>query len=322
MANCVQKATIITRRNFRAGIARIYHDGMSSYFRYRSLQELQEDANKRGLKIPLEADRDKVQETLARPAQVGSMRVGNRLTIHPMEGCDGDRNGSPDVLTKRRYDRFATSGAKLIWFEATAVVEEGRANPRQLWLHEGNADDFARMLDRTRRLHREAFGNADDLLDVLQLTHSGRYSYRQPFVAYHHEVIDKPNTRVLEDDYLERLEDAYVEAARRAHDCGFRAIDLKLTHGYLGIEMLGARTRPGKYGGSFENRTRFARNVLGKIRAAVGKDLMLAVRLAVHDGIPYQIEPGTTHGIPAKVSIPYPYGFGNNPEHPEQDDLT
>jgi len=109
---------------------------------------------------------------------------------------------------------------------------------------------------------------------------------------------------------------------RRAQQCGFRAIDLKLTHGYFGIELLGARTRPGKYGGSFENRTRFARNVLGKIRAAVGRDMLLAVRLAVHDGIPYQIDPATKKGVPAKVQIPYPHGFGNNPDHPEQDDLT
>jgi len=226
------------------------------------------------------------------------------------------------VLTKRRYDRFATSGAKLIWFEATAVVEEGRANPCQLWMHAGNTGDFARILERTRKLHRETFGHADDLLDVLQLTHSGRYSYRQPLVAYNHEVIDKLGTQVLDDDYLEGLEDAYVVAAQRARDCGFRAIDLKLTHGYLGIELLGARTRAGKYGGSFENRTRFARNVLRKIRDAVGKDLILAVRLAVHDGVPYKIDPATKRGYPAKVRIPYPHGFGNNLDSPEEDDLT
>jgi NADPH2 dehydrogenase len=295
---------------------------MSSYFHYRALEELHEDARRRGLRVPLEADRGKVQGILAQPVQVGGVRVGNRLAIHPMEGCDGELSGSPDVLTKRRYERFATAGAKLIWFEATAVVQEGRANPRQLWLHAGNEADFARLLDKTRQLHRETFGTSDDLLDVLQLTHSGRYSFPQSLVAYSHAVIDKANTRVLDDDYLERLEDAYVAAALRARRCGFRGIDLKMTHGYLGIELLGARARPGKYGGSFENRTRFARNVLGKIRAAVGKDLLLAVRLAAHDGIPYKIEPGTKHGYPAKVEIPYPHGFGNNPESPEQDDLT
>src|ERR1022692_870916 len=137
---------------------------MSAYFHYRSLDELREDAQRRGLAIPLEADTGKVQAALGRQAQVGSFRVGNRLAIHPMEGCDGDANGSPDDLTKRRYDRFATGGAKLIWFEATAVVEEGRANPRQLWLHAGNTADFAHLLEKTRRLHRETFGTADDLL--------------------------------------------------------------------------------------------------------------------------------------------------------------
>src|SRR5579871_4682644 len=201
---------------------------MSSYFRYRTLDELHEDARKRALKIPLEHDRANVQSILAQPVQVGSVKVGNRLAIHPMEGCDGELGGSPDVLTKRRYERFAVGGAKLIWFEATAVVQEGRANPRQLWLHGGNEGDFARMLDRTRQLHRETFGTADDLLDVLQLTHSGRYSYPQSLVAYNHAIIDKPNTRVLDDDYLERLEDAYVEAAKRAHRCGFRAVDIKM----------------------------------------------------------------------------------------------
>jgi NADPH2 dehydrogenase len=295
---------------------------MSSYFHYRALEELQEDARQRGLRIPLEADRGKVQTALAQPVQVGGVRVGNRLAIHPMEGCDGELGGSPDVLTKRRYERFATAGAKLIWFEATAVVKEARANPRQLWLHSGSEADFARLLDKTRQLHREAFGSSDDLLDVLQLTHSGRYSYPQSLVAYSHPVIDKPNIRVVDDDYIERLEDSYVEAARRAARCGFRAVDVKLTHGYLGIELLGARTRPGKYGGSFENRTRFARNVIGKIRAAVGKELLVAVRLAVHDGVPYKIEPGTHRGYPAQVEIPYPHGFGNNPDNPEEEDLT
>src|SRR5436309_3042348 len=91
----VISAAIVVRRSFRASIAKIYHDVMSSYFRYHSLEELREDARKRGLRIPLEPDRAKVQEILARPALVGPMRVGNRLTIHPMEGCDGDRNGSP-----------------------------------------------------------------------------------------------------------------------------------------------------------------------------------------------------------------------------------
>jgi 2,4-dienoyl-CoA reductase-like NADH-dependent reductase (Old Yellow Enzyme family) len=95
-----------------------------------------------------------------------------------------------------------------------------------------------------------------------------------------------------------------------------------MTHGYFGIELLGAKTRPGRYGGSFENRTRFLRNVLGKIRDAVGPDMLLAVRLAVFDGIPYRKDPKTGVGVPADVEMPYPYAFGVNPADPLQEDLT
>ena len=75
---------------------------------------------------------------------------------------------------------------------------------------------------------------------------------------------------MISDDELERLEDDYVEAARLAVQAGFRAVDIKVTHGYLLSELVGAKMREGRYGGSLENRTRFMRNVIGKIRAALG----------------------------------------------------
>ncbi len=93
-------------------------------------------------------------------------------------------------------------------------------------------------------------------------------------IAYHNPDIDAktntpPDYPVITDDELERLEDDYVEAARLALEAGFRAVDIKATHGYLLSELLGAKTREGRYGGSLENRTRFIRNVIGKIRAAL-----------------------------------------------------
>lgn len=293
-----------------------------TFFHYRSLDDLQQDAERLGVAVPVEHDSTRVQSILGRSVTVGRRRVGNTLAIHPMEGCDGTADGSPGELTWRRYRRFGAGGAKLIWFEATAVVEEGRANPRQLWIHSGNVDQYTRLLETTRQTHAEAFGRADDLLDILQLTHSGRYSYRQPIICYNHPVIDKPGSRVLTDDDIERLEDAYVAAALLAKQAGFQGLDLKMTHGYFGIELLGAKTRPGRYGGSFENRTRFLRNVLAKIRDAVGPDMLMAVRLAVFDGIPYRKDPATGIGVPADVEMPYPYAFGINPKDPHQEDLT
>ena len=298
------------------------------HFTYRNLQELATDAERLGAAhVRFEYDPELVRAVLARPAQVGSFRVGNSIAIHPMEGCDGELDGTPGELTWRRYERYGRSGAKLIWFEATAVREDGRANTRQLWIHDQTAGELARMLDTTRRLHREAFGTDDDLLDVLQLTHSGRHSVPTKTIAYHNPYVDAktgvpPDYPVITDDELERLEDYYVLAARLAHRAGFRAVDVKTTHGYLLNELLGAKTRPGRYGGPLENRLRFLRNVIGKIRAELGERMMIAVRLGCYDGVPYYRDATTGLGVPCRYEAPYPYGFGVNPEDPLREDLT
>ena len=89
-------------------------------------------------------------KVLGEAVQLGPKTAPNRLACQAMEGCDGTPDGSPDELTMRRYRRFAEGGAGVIWFEATACREDGRANPRQLWLHDGNLDDFKRAADMIR----------------------------------------------------------------------------------------------------------------------------------------------------------------------------
>ena len=95
---------------------------MSRYFKYKSSEGLLADARALGLDIDLSED----LSPLFRPIEIGGRRVGNRLAIQPMEGCDGELDGSPGELTFRRYRRFGAGGAKLIWGEAAAVVPEGR----------------------------------------------------------------------------------------------------------------------------------------------------------------------------------------------------
>src|SRR3954452_24537758 len=97
------------------------------------------------------------------PANIGPFRVGNALCVQPMEGCDGTPDGRPDELTFRRYRRFGAGGAKLVWGEAAAVVEEGRANSRQLIVADHTAADLERMLRGCRQAYRDAFGRDEDL---------------------------------------------------------------------------------------------------------------------------------------------------------------
>ncbi len=296
------------------------------HFTYKNLEQLQQAAEQLTQHVRFETDKSKVQSTLARPVIGKSFRLGNSMAIHPMEGCDSTLDGRPDELTYRRYERFARGGAKLIWFEATAVREDGRANTRQLWINKDNVDDYTRILEMIRREHKARFGTTDDLLEPMQLTHSGRYSVPKKTIAYHHPLIDQKSGvpadyPVITDGELERLEDAYADAAKLAVQAGFRAVELKVTHGYLLAELLGAKTREGRYGGSLENRTRMIRNIMGKIRAATGNQLTLLMRLGCFDSVPYMNGPDGV-GIPLPYPVPYPWGWGVDSNNPMREDLT
>lgn len=287
------------------------------HFVYKTLDELQRAAEETGAThVRFTADPEEVRRVLARPVRVGAKTVGNSIAIQPMEGCDGTLDGNPGELTWRRYERFARGGAKLIWFEATAVREDGRANTRQLWITLQNVGDFARLLARIRDLHREHWGNADDLLVPIQLTHSGRYSVPRRIIAYHNPYIDQKTATpadypAISDDELERLEDDYVSAAGLALAAGFQAVDIKAVHGYLLSELLGAKTREGRYGGPLENRLRFIRHVIGKLRAAYGTRLTIAIRMNAFDGVPFGCQ----------FETPYAYGWGVDAANPLGEDL-
>ncbi len=297
-------------------------------FNYKNLSELQQSCSDLGLThIRFEPDNSRVRDVLRQPVDVAGFRVGNSICIHPMEGCDGTLDGAPDELTWRRYERFGRGGAKLIWFEATAVCREGRANTRQIWLHDGTAAEFEKLLAMMRRVHREEWGTDSDLLTPVQLTQSGRYSVPDRIIAYHNPLIDHktntpPDYPVISDDELDRLQDTFVDTAKLAVKIGFRAIDVKVTHGYLLSELMGAKTREGKYGGSIENRARFACDVLRRLRDELGAGILLTMRLGCFDGVPFAMDPETRLGVPLPYPVPYPWGFGGNPENPLEPDLT
>jgi 2,4-dienoyl-CoA reductase-like NADH-dependent reductase (Old Yellow Enzyme family) len=260
--------------------------------------------------------------------------IGNRFAIQPMEGWDGERDGAPSELTRRRWLRFSISGAKLIWgCEAVAVVPEARANPNQLLINKNTTPAFSKLRSEMINAHRGRFGCADDLIIGLQLTHSGRFSRPrektrlEPVIAYHHPILDSKfpasaKQEPVSDGEIARIVRAFAQAARLAREAGFDFVDLKHCHGYLGHEFLSARTRPGAYGGSFENRTRFLRELIVAVRDAA-PGLEIGVRLSAFDSLPYAADPETLQAVPAlaPASQPYVWGFGVNPEDPREPDL-
>jgi 2,4-dienoyl-CoA reductase-like NADH-dependent reductase (Old Yellow Enzyme family) len=166
------------------------------------------------------------------------------------------------------------------------------------------------------------------------LTHSGRYSYRRPLIAFHDPLLDPctvvdkasgqtvdSNYPVLADDYLHRLVDHYTAAARLAFRIGFQFVDIKQCHRYLLNELLAAKTRPGPYGGSLENRTRLAREIIAAIRTEVS-GLVIATRMNVYDGIPYRKSPASEEGEPCPWQTPVQCSWGAQEDDPLLPDLT
>lgn len=258
---------------------------------------------------------------LAQPFVVHGRAVGNRVAILPMEGWDGTDDGRPTDLTRRRWQRFGLSGAKLIWGgEAVAVRHDGRANPNQLLINEGTVGDLAGLREGLVAEHAEHFGRTDDMLIGLQLTHSGRFARPndkkrlEPRTAYRHPKLDRkfnvPDDAVLSDGEIDRLIEAYGCAAALSEKAGFDFVDLKHCHGYLGHELLSAIDRPGKYGGSFENRTRFLRELVAAVRAQSRLDI--GVRLSAFDYAPYKPGPDRVGEIDLADGERYDYAFGGD----------
>jgi NADPH2 dehydrogenase len=298
----------------------------------------------RELRISIPCDRDLIAgdaSPLAQPLRVNHLNLGNRFAIQPMEGWDGTSDGRPTELTFRRWGRFGASGAKLIWGgEAVAVSMDGRANPNQLVISRHTHADLARLREALVAEHRRAVGSDAGLIIGLQLTHSGRYSCPnihdrpEPRILYHHPIMDArlgipDDYPVLSDEEIRRIIEDFQRAARLAHEAGFDFIDIKHCHGYLGHEFLSSHTRAGNYGGSFENRTRFLREVVAAVRA-VAPGLTLGVRLSAFDTVPFRPDsqrstPGKPDpGVPESFNalLPYRWGFGVNTANPLEPDLT
>jgi len=282
-----------------------------------------------------------LESPVLRPLINGELKIGNRIAVQPMEGWDGTLEGKPSESTLRRWQRFGRSGAKLIWGgEAVAVSHEGRANPNQLVIAAHTQKGLAQLRATLIEEHRRTTGSEDGLLIGLQLTHSGRFSrphsYQrsEPRILYRHPILDRGQNLphdypLLTDAEIGAIIEDFHRAAEMAWNLGFDFVDIKHCHGYLAHEFLSAHTREGRYGGSFENRTRFLREVVQGIRSLAPR-LGIGVRLSAFDSVPFRPAPASTsagkpgQGVPEMLEglLPYRWGFGVNPLNPTEADLS
>ena len=266
-------------------------------FHYHSLQEITAKADELNAFLPLQED----TSPLFQPLNIGGHISANRIALQPMEGSDGLEDGTPGELTWRRYERFAKGGAGLIWFEAVATVPEGRASAHQLMIHEKNLDEYKRLVETIKETGLKE--NGYEPVIVMQATNSGRYSkptgVPDPLIAYHCPPLEDPildDSRILTDDQLKRYTDAYENAAKLSMKAGFDGLDVKCCHRYLLCELLSAYDRPGRYGGSFENRTRLFREAVKGSIDACSSDFLVTSRMNLYDGYEYPLGFSTLPG--------------------------
>lgn len=263
-------------------------------FHYKTLEDVKAKAAELGLTLPFAED----THALATPLAVRNILFPNRMGIAPMEGADSLPDGSPSDYTTRRYVKEAVGGAAIIWFEAISIVEEGRSSQTQLLLTKDNLAAYQKLTAAVKEAGMKANGYAPYL--ILQANHSGRYSNPDnkpaPMIAYRHPELEQyriaDDSCIVSDDYLKGLEEKFGEAAALAKQAGFDAVDIKSCHGYLLAELSSAYTRPGPYGGSYENRTRLLKNAILAAKPYEDDSFMVTARLGVYDG------------------YAYPYGFG------------
>ena len=278
-------------------------------FRLRTAEELRDEAGRLGLEIPYEEK----TSVLLEKTPIAGRNVPNRLAVLPMEGADAEADGAPSEWTFRRYRRYAAGGSGLIWCEATAVRRDGRSNPGQLMLTEKTLGEFGKLADAIRAAAKKEWGPAHRPLLVLQLTHSGRFSKPEgtpsPMIVQHNPHLDPlhglpPDYPLVSDGELDEVRDDFVAAAELAAAAGFDGVDVKACHGYLVSETLAAFNRTeSRYGGPFENRARLLLETVRLIREEAPA-LLVTSRLSASD------------------TVPFPYGFGMDPEAPERTDLA
>ncbi|MFB6152522.1 MAG: hypothetical protein ABEJ40_12020 [Haloarculaceae archaeon] len=265
------------------------NDSSRSRFDYDSLSDVAADADRLGLDVPVQES----VETLAEPHEIDGREVPNSMCANPIEGRDATPAGAPDELSFRRYRRLAEGGSGMVWVEATAVTEDGKTSPAQFHITESTVDEFGELVDTMVEHGRGPDGADQRPFTVLQLTHSGRHSAPDgepaPVIAHRSEVYDEPgvDSHYVTDRELDELQERFVEAAALASEAGFDAVDVKACHGYLLHELLFSYEREdSRYGGSYENRTRFLRETVAAIREEV-PDVTVTTRLNVYDRVPY-----------------------------------
>ena len=220
-------------------------------------------------------------DPVLQPIKIGNKTAPNRFVINAMECCDADDEGNPTEKTYRRYRKLFEGGAGLIDHEAITVQWESRSRKNQMSVMPRNQAALTKFTAELRKIN-------DKSVFVWQLTHSGELSH----TAFSRRVCVKPlpgfGGDVIDEDYVDKAIEQFINAAKIAHDCGADGVDFKNCHGYLDSQLLRPyNDRKWKYGGSWSNRTRFTYAVYEGIAKAINDpNFIVGSKVSIWEGFP------------------------------------
>ncbi len=252
-------------------------------FDFNSIDELHAAIGQLHLDLSLAVSHTRLFESF----KIADLKLPNRLCVQPLEGNDADINGAPGDLTLRRYRRYAEGGFGTLWIEAVAIEPKLRSAPRQLCLTRANAAAFSAFAHTLRECARARWNH--ELCLIIQLAHPGRYCASakpaQPVFAdapqdTERAISPAAPASLISDDQLELLQQSFIQAAGLALELGFDGVDIKACYDDLPADLLRAVNRPGRFGGSLNNRSRLLREVIAGIKAH-HPDALIASRLNV-----------------------------------------
>ena len=201
--------------------------------------------------------------------------------MQSMECSDADKEGNPTDTTLKRYEDIFRGEGGVVDLEAITVSSESRARLNQLEILPKNEKPLANFVKSLKDINK-------DTIILFQLTHAGELASDE----YSRRVTVKPlygwGGELLSEDEVDKIIDQFVLSAKIAHDIGADGIDMKLCHGYLGSQILRPfNDRKWKYGGSWENRSRFAYDLYERINKAVNdKNFLIGSKLSTWEGFP------------------------------------
>jgi 2,4-dienoyl-CoA reductase-like NADH-dependent reductase (Old Yellow Enzyme family) len=239
---------------------------------------------------------------LFEPLTIRGTTLPNRIVVSPL--CQYSAvDGLAQPWHFAHLSTFARGKAGLVFTEATAVEARGRITPQCLGIWTDEQADALRP--------SVAFIESMGCVPGMQLAHAGRKaSTRAPFSAKGPIPLSEEDSQqdgapwqtvapsalpvvegwhvpqALDDNGLQMVKEAFVMAARRAVDIGFRVLELHMAHGYLLHSFLSplGNQRDDAYGGDLDGRMRFPLEVAAAVRAAIPDDLALFARISAIDG--------------------------------------